>query len=102
MSNIYKGRIRNVNPHYEHDKSAIVGFISTDGDTKGLSILIIYEILGSNSRKLFTEDLENRLKENNKGVLVEVFITKSISRDVRQYEGIGPIRFLEDEPPRAA
>lgn len=108
MSNIYKGIIRNVSEWIESSSSSshsgyvAVGFISTDGKTKGSSIQINYEFSSENIGKIFISDLEKRLKEKAEGCSCRVCLSEPLNMKLFEYDAEGPIRFLEDEPPRSA
>lgn len=108
MTNIYTGRIRSVidsdtlapGARY-HLPRCKIGFVSKEEGTQGLSIFIQYKFESWDSQSIFKGDLKKRL-DKCKSVGAEVCLTKPLDRMVGDYEGIGPIRFLEDEPPRAA
>lgn len=108
MTNIYTGRIRNVSEWigytgYDADRGGIAtSFISTEGETKGLSINIIYSFNSRSRGEIFIDDLERRLKEKPEGIMSQVCLSEPLDTNRFEYTAKGPIRFLEDEPPRAA
>jgi len=106
MSNIYTGRIRNVSEWRDysgsHNGYVAVGFISTEGETKGLLIQVSYRFSSQDVGKIFISDLEKRLKKEPGGCSCKVCLSKPLDMNSFEYDAKGPIRFLEDEPPRSA
>lgn len=97
MANLYRGKIKNNVAYDGHaGKITVINFMSTEEDTKGLSIFIAYEFKNEAIKESFIRDLESRLKKHEDSVGAEVSLTAKITREVSEYNAQGPIKFLDE------